>query len=87
MSKPFIFALALFTAGIASTLSVQAGTKAGASAPIETLPSSQVAELTKKECNNLGGAVRIDKICKSGKTCKIESANGDTHSVCLEVAQ
>jgi hypothetical protein len=64
---------------------VQAAQKAG-SAPLQDLPSSQIAELTAQECRNLGGTVKRDKVCSAGKTCKIENANGDTHTVCLEVA-
>jgi hypothetical protein len=86
MSKTFIIALAILTAGAISTLPVQAGTKAGTSAPVDELPSSQVAPLTKKECTNLGGTVKNDKVCKSGKTCRMDSANGDQHFVCLEAA-
>lgn len=87
MSKTFIIALAILAAGTISTLPVQAGTKAGASAPVDALPSSQVSPLTRKECTNLGGSVKNDSVCKSGKTCKMNSANGDQHFVCLEAAQ
>ena len=87
MSKAFIFTLAIVAASTFSTLSVQAGSKAGTSAPADTPPSSQVAQLTKKECTNLGGTVKSDSVCKSGKTCRMDSANGDQHFVCLEVAK
>ena len=86
MSKTFIIALAIFMAGAISTLPVRAGTKAGTSAPVDELPSSQVAPLTKKECTNLGGTVKSDSVCKSGKTCKMSNANGDMHFVCLEAS-
>ena len=87
MTKTFMIALALLTINAVSTVSVQAGSKAGASAPISEPPASQMAELTKKECTNLGGTVKTDNVCKSGKTCKMDSANGDQHFVCLESAR
>lgn len=87
MSKTFIIALALFTASAVSILPAQSNTKAGASAPVDALPSSQVSPLTRKECTNLGSSVKNDSVCKSGKTCKMNSANGDQHFVCLESAQ
>ena len=65
----------------------QAGQKSGATLPMSEIPNSQVAELTAQECRNLGGTVKTDKVCSAGKTCKIENANGDTHTVCLEVAR
>lgn len=64
----------------------QAGQKAGSTAPLPDLPRSQVADLTAQECRNLGGTVKTDKVCSAGKTCKMENANGDTHTVCLEFA-
>lgn len=81
-------ATAITAAVLSSGLSVsaQAGQKAGSTAPLQELPNSQVADLTAQECRNLGGTVKTDKVCKAGKTCKIENANGDTHTVCLEVA-
>ena len=87
MSKTFMIALAMLTFSAVSTLSAQAGSKVGASAPLSVPPASQMAELTKKECTNLGGTVKTDNVCKSGKTCKMDSANGDQHFVCLESAK
>ena len=86
MNKYIAFTFA--TAILASALSVsaQAAQKAGSTVPVQQFPNSQVADLTAQECRNLGGTVKRDKVCNAGKTCKIENANGDTHTVCLEVA-
>lgn len=84
----------LATLSIAATLCAfsvvipaHAAQKSGSSAQVQELPNSQVADLTAQECRNLGGTVKRDKVCSAGKTCKMENANGDTHTVCLEVAQ
>ncbi len=84
----------LATLSIAATLCAfsafipaQAAQKAGSTVPVQQFPNSQVADLTAQECRNLGGTVKRDKVCSAGKTCKMENANGDTHTVCLEVAQ
>lgn len=77
-------AAAIFTLSL--ILPAQAAQKSGTTSPLQQLPNSQVADLTAQECRNLGGTVKTDKVCKAGKTCKMENANGDTHTVCLEVA-
>ncbi len=79
--------VAIAICAICISAPVQAGKKAGTTLPMSEIPNSQVADLTAQECRNLGGTVKTDKVCSAGKTCKIENANGDTHTVCLEVAQ
>ena len=80
MTKSLMIALAILAASAATSM---AASKGGASTG-QQLPSSQVADLTAQECRNLGGTVKKDSVCRSGKTCKMENANGDMHHVCLE---
>ena len=84
MTKSLMIALAMIAVSAVAMAPAQAGKKPGATAG-QQLPSTQIADLTAKECTNLGGTVSDDSHCKgSGKTCEIESSNGDFHAVCLE---
>lgn len=87
MKKMLLISLIALAVNALSALPVSAGTKPGVSVPNPDLPSSSVAELTRKECTDLGGRVKNDKYCASGKTCRVANDNGDTHTVCLEAAQ
>ena len=84
MTKSLMFAFAMIAVSAVAMTPAQAGKKSGANAG-QTLPSTQIADLTAQECTNLGGTVKNERQCKgSGKTCNITNANGDFHSVCLE---
>lgn len=84
MTKSLMITLAMIAVSAVAMAPAQAGKKPGIAAD-QGLPSTQIADLTAQECTNLGGTVKSDSHCRgSGKACKMESANGDFHSVCLE---
>jgi hypothetical protein len=44
------------------------------------------SNLSKKECNDLGGSLQSDTTCKNAQRCVVKAANGVVYSVCIDEA-
>ena len=79
---PFLLCTTL-TLTLLASMQIAEAAKKGAVSPGQSLPSTQIADLTAGECKRLGGFTEDSNRCRSGTTCITITRDHVEHSSCI----